>query len=155
MKQKNETASRLNCESKSYGPVTKDVLANLVSRHASQLCRWPNEEILTHAEMHSNTPQHEERMVPDVFKTDEALALLTKLRQAGILDEADMPNGLSGAKKGVLAWLIAQRLGINDRWKAFEQFWNVNSENLRTNHYIGMNQQQMSHFIDNINNIIR
>lgn len=155
MKQKNETASRLNCESKSCGPVTREVLANLVSRHASQLCRWLNEEILSDARTHGHQPQHQERMVPDVFKTGEALEILSKLRQAGILDENDMPNGLSGAQKGVLAWLIAQRLGIRDQWKAFEQFWNVNSENLRTNHYIGMNQQQMSHFIDNINNIIR
>ena len=46
--------------------------------------------------------------------------------------DADLqPVGLSGAKKGVLAWELCDFLGIKHCWKIMGTLWKCNGETIR------------------------
>lgn len=67
----------------------------------------------------SDTPT----VLPSCLTTPAAHDLLQRLVRAGLLDEAWQPVGLSIARRGVLASLLAQRLGIAQTWKTFGELW--------------------------------
>lgn len=70
---------------------------------------------------------------PEVLGTDKARKTLQKLADAGVLNENFMPaEGLSWSKKGELASLLAIELNIENTWKVFGAFWNVEPETLRS-----------------------
>lgn len=89
--------------------------------------------------------------IPACLDTPEAHELLQRLVQAGYVDEAWQPCGLSIAQRGVLASLVAQELGIAHTWKTFGSLWGMNPESLRAKYNEGINQERMGDFIALIN----
>ncbi|MDO4160953.1 MAG: hypothetical protein Q4D41_10890 [Prevotellaceae bacterium] len=69
--------------------------------------------------------------MPKELTTARAQKLLDKLREGGILDESLQPKKLSNAKKGIVIWLLANRLNLKSPWKSFGSLWNVNGETIR------------------------
>ena len=80
--------------------------------------------------------------LPEVLLTDEARALLAKLVEAGIVDEAWRPVGLSNAERGTLAEYITERLNISAKWKLWGNLWGMNPETLRTAKARGLEQEK-------------
>ena len=84
----------------------------------------------------------EAAQLPEVLCTDEARALHTKLREAGMVDEEWQPVGLSFTEKGTLIEYIADRLDIRAKWKFFGALWCVDPETLRTSKARGLEQDK-------------
>ena len=80
----------------------------------------------------------------------DALALLERLRRAGVVDEAWRPVGLSSAEKGVLASYIAARLGIATPWRTFARLWNMRPDTLRAAYNKGMEQKKTARFLERV-----
>ena len=88
-----------------------------------------------------------EVVLPDVLATPEAMALWQKAMSEGWIDERFQPR-ISLTKSAVLAFEIANRLGIQDRWKVFEQFWH--RKNMRSNYNNALTQRQSLKFLDDV-----
>ena len=89
--------------------------------------------------------------LPAVLDTPRARTLLERLVEAGLLDEAWQPVGLSGARRGVLAQQLAARLGIAHTWQTFAPLWGMKPETLRAAYNQGMAQKGMADFIGRLN----
>ena len=66
---------------------------------------------------------------------------------AGWVDEHYQPL-LSRTQAALLADAIAERLGIRDKWKVFEAFWN--RKNMYNDYYKAMEQHQSLIFRDEV-----
>ena len=89
-----------------------------------------------------DTKAMEASPLPEVLLTDEARALLAKLVEAGMVDEAWRPVGLSNAERGTLAEYITERLNISAKWKLWGNLWGMNPETLRTAKARGLEQEK-------------
>ena len=69
--------------------------------------------------------------IPKELQTPEAKKIIAKLQKKGYLDADLQPVGLSGAKKGVLAWELCDFLGIKHCWKTMGTLWKCNGETIR------------------------
>ena len=90
--------------------------------------------------------------LPEVLATDEAMALWRKAQQAGYVDEHYQPM-LSRTQAALLADAMAERLGIKEKWKVFEGFWN--RKNMYRDYYKALNLQQSLAFQDEIKKLFR
>ena len=86
------------------------------------------------------TPTHE--ALPEVLLADKARDLHARLMEAGMVDGAWMPVGLSNAEKGTLIDYIAERLDIRAKWKFFGALWHTDAETLRTSKARGLDQDK-------------
>ena len=84
------------------------------------------------------------------LNSPDALALLERLRRAGVVDEAWRPVGLSSAEKGVLASYIAARLGIATPWQTFARLWGMRPDTLRAAYNKGMEQKKTARFLERV-----
>ena len=84
------------------------------------------------------------------LNSPDALALLERLRRAGVADEAWRPVGLSSAEKGVLASYIAARLGIATPWRTFARLWDMRPDTLRAAYNKGMEQKKTARFLERV-----
>ena len=80
--------------------------------------------------------------LPEVLLTEKARELHVRLCEAGIIDEAWQPVGLSFTEKGTLIDYVAERLDIRTKWKFFGALWHVDSETLRTSKARGLDQDK-------------
>ena len=80
--------------------------------------------------------------LPEALLTDAARELHAKLVEAGMVDEAWRPVGLSFTEKGTLIDYVAERLDIRAKWKFFGALWRVDPETLRTSKARGLNQDK-------------
>ncbi len=85
--------------------------------------------------------------LPDVFCTEEAMALWEKVQRAGYVDENFQPL-ISRTQSALLADAMAERLGIREKWKVFEALWN--RKNMRSDYTRAMNQLQSLDFQDEL-----
>lgn len=66
--------------------------------------------------------------LPRELSSPEALKILQKLRENGILDDRFMPaEDLSIRGTAVLAQMISHKLWAENRWKVFQDYWGVNN----------------------------
>ena len=72
-----------------------------------------------------------EVVIPKELQSPEAKKIIAKLQKKGYLDADLQPVGLSGAKKGVLAWELCDFLGIKHCWKIMGTLWKCNGETIR------------------------
>lgn len=56
--------------------------------------------------------------------TERATAMWEVLRSRELIDEHLQPVGLSRTEAAMLAYMMAERLGIRNKWKTFEALWN-------------------------------
>lgn len=85
--------------------------------------------------------------LPSPLATPEAMILWQKAIDAGWVDEHYQPL-LSRTQAALLADAIAERLGIRDKWKVFEAFWN--RKNMYNDYYKAMEQHQSLIFRDEV-----
>ena len=90
--------------------------------------------------------------LPDVFCTEEAMALWEKVQRAGYVDENFQPL-ISRTQSALLADAMAERLGIKEKWKVFEVLWN--RKNMYRDYYKALNLQQSLTFQDKIKRLFR
>ena len=81
--------------------------------------------------------------LPEPLATPEAMALWRKAQQAGYVNEHFQPL-LSRTLSAILAFEMAKRLAIKDKWKIFEAFWN--RRNMYRDYYTSLNQNQSLEF---------
>ena len=107
-------------------------------------------------EPHPQTPLRKARGVdsaeaskslPDVLATDKAMVLWRKAQRAGYVDEHYQPT-VSRPEAAILAYEIAKRLGIEDKWKAFETLWN--RRNMYRDYHTAINQKKSLKFRDDL-----
>ena len=89
--------------------------------------------------------------LPEVLATDEAMALWRKAQQAGYVDDHYQPL-LSRTQSALLADAMAERLGIKDKWKVFENLWH--RKNMYKDFYCALNQKQSLVFQDKLKAIL-
>ena len=85
--------------------------------------------------------------LPDVLATDEAMVLWRKAQRAGYVDEHFQPL-ISRTQAALLADAMAERLGIKEKWKAFEGLWH--RKYMYHDYYRAMAQQQSLDFQDTL-----
>lgn len=77
--------------------------------------------------------------LPEELASPEAIRLLEKARIAGYLDDNYQPTK-SKTFSALLANEIAGRLGITNKWKVFEKFWN--RKDMYQDYHEAVNQKQ-------------
>ena len=92
--------------------------------------------------------------LPEVLQTLQAEDLLGKLQQAGMVDERMQPIGLSNAEKGILAFELARRLGIQNQWQVFATLWGTTPGTLRSAYNKANDQRKTLKFIEKIKNAL-
>ena len=85
--------------------------------------------------------------LPEVLATDRAMRLWEKGRQAGYVDECYQPL-LSRTQSALLADAMAERLGIKEKWKAFEELWQ--RKYMRNDYNLALTQRQSYKFQDDL-----
>ena len=85
--------------------------------------------------------------LPEVLRTDKAMALWRKVQAAGYVDEDCQPR-ISRTQAALLADAMAERLGIKEKWKVFGDLWKRN--NMRGDYTRAMNQRQSLGFQDKL-----
>ena len=96
---------------------------------------------------HPDPPCLGREEMPEVLRTEAAMALWKKARAAGYVDENYQPL-ISRTQAALLADAMAERLGIKEKWKVFETFWG--RKNMYRDYYKALNLQQSLTFQDDI-----
>ena len=86
--------------------------------------------------------------------TEKARELHARLREAGLVDEAWQPMGLSNAERGVLAFQLAVRLDIQNQWQVFSSLWGTTPSSLRSAYNKANEQRKTMSFIEKLNIIL-
>ena len=90
--------------------------------------------------------------LPEALSTEAAMALWKKAQAAGWVDANYQPL-ISRTQAALLADAMAERLGIKEKWKTFEGFWN--RKNMYRDYYKALNLQQSLAFQDEIKKLFR
>ena len=85
--------------------------------------------------------------LPEGLATEAAIRLWEKGRQAGHVDECYQPL-LSRTQSALLADAMAERLGIKEKWKAFEELWQ--RKYMRNDYNLALTQRQSYKFQDDL-----
>lgn len=93
----------------------------------------------------------EERALPDVLSSKQAMTLWQKALDAGYVDENYQPL-ISRTQSALLADAMAMRLGIRNKWKVFETFWN--RAKMYKDYYQAVDQKQFLPFQDKLKQIL-
>ena len=91
-------------------------------------------------------------LLPEVLRSEEAMALWEKMQAAGYIDEDFQPT-VSRTLSAIIADEMARRLGIKEKWKIFEALWH--RRNMYRDYYKALDLQQTLTFRDKIRRIIR
>ena len=92
-----------------------------------------------------SSPTENPSKMPEPLATEEAMALWEKAKRAGFVDESLQPK-ISRTKAAMMAYIMATKLGIRNKWKVFETFWH--RQNMYQDYYDALNQQQSIEFGD-------
>ena len=79
--------------------------------------------------------------------TPEAMILWKKAQDAGYVDEHYQPL-LSRTEAALLADVMAEKLGIKEKWKVFEAIWSRN--NMRNDYNDALNQQKTRKILEHL-----
>ena len=85
--------------------------------------------------------------LPEPLATPEAMALWKKAQLAGYVNEHFQPL-LSRTLSAILAFEMAKRLDIRNKWKLFGALWN--RQNMRGDYNDALNQRQTLDFLDSL-----
>ena len=92
-------------------------------------------------------PKRGGELLPEVLRTEKAMALWRKVQAAGYVDEQYQPT-ISRTQAALLADAMAERLGIKEKWKVFEGLWH--RKYMYHDYYRAMEQQQSLDFQDTL-----
>mgnify|MGYP007101871152 CR=1 FL=1 len=85
--------------------------------------------------------------LPEVLRTDKAMALWRKVQAAGYVDEDCQPR-ISRTQAALLADAMAVRLGIREKWKVFEGLWN--RKYMRSDYNLALSRKRSLVFQDEL-----
>ena len=88
--------------------------------------------------------EQEQTALPEVLATSE---LWERLRQAGLIDDDNQPT-VSRPEAALMAYTIAHRLNIINKWKMFEALWN--RKNIRGDYNTALGQRKSLEFQDRL-----
>lgn len=89
-----------------------------------------------------------EHVIPEVLAGSE---LWHKVQQAGLVDADGLPT-VSRPEAALLADILAERLGIANKWKFFEQLWLRN--NMRGDYNTALDQRKSLEFQERLKHIL-
>ena len=92
--------------------------------------------------------EQSEGEIPQVLAESE---LWQKVRESGLVDERNQPIG-PRTEAALLADMIARRLGIENKWKVFEQLWHRN--NMRGDYNRALEQKKSLAVQERLKNIL-
>jgi len=96
--------------------------------------------------------EHDEPPVlPECLSTDKAMDLWKKVIAEGWVDEEYQPK-ISRTLSALLAYHMAAKLGINNKWKTFEQLWQRND--MHGDYNKALSQQQSRLFLDKLKEVL-
>ena len=90
--------------------------------------------------------------MPEVLGTEAAMELWQKVQEAGYVDDRYQP-AISRTQSAILADEMAARLGIKEKWKAFETLWN--RRNMYRDYHDALDQRQSLQFRDTLKALFR
>ena len=90
--------------------------------------------------------------LPEQLSTPEAMTLWQQVLAAGYVDANYLPL-ISRTQAAILAYEMAKRLDIKDKWKLFEAFWC--RRNMYRDYYDALNQSQSIKFRDKLKSVLR
>lgn len=88
-----------------------------------------------------------EHVIPEVLAGSE---LWHKVQQAGLVDADGLPT-VSRPEAALLADMLAERLGIANKWKFFEKLWHRN--NMRSDYNTALDQRKSLEFQERLKHI--
>ena len=89
----------------------------------------------------------EDTILPETLSTDKAIVLWRKAQREGYVDERYQPL-ISRTQAALMADAMAERLGIKEKWKVFEGFWN--RKYMRSDYNLALTQKQSYEFQDKL-----
>ena len=89
--------------------------------------------------------------IPEKLKTPEAEELMEDLVDAGLLTEDWQPT-VSRPESALMADMLARKLGIDHKWKLFEQLWH--RQNMRNDYNTALEQKKSLLFQEKLKNIL-
>jgi hypothetical protein len=89
-----------------------------------------------------------EHVIPEVLAGSE---LWHKVQQAGLVDADGLPT-VSRPEAALLADMLAERLGIANKWKFFEKLWHRN--NMRSDYNTALDQRKSLEFQERLKHIL-
>ena len=89
--------------------------------------------------------------LPPELATEAAIVLWKKAQAAGYVNANYQPL-ISRTQAALLADTMAERLGIKEKWKVFEELWN--RKNMYNDYYKALEQQQSLAFQDTLKRVI-
>ena len=99
--------------------------------------------------VNDNLNDNENKEVPEVLASSE---LWERVKDEGLVDENNMPT-ISRPEAALLADMLAEKLGIGNKWKLFEKLWNRN--NMRNDYNTALEQRKSLKFQEKLKNILR
>ena len=90
--------------------------------------------------------------MPEALSTEAAMELWQKVQEAGYVDDRYQP-AISRTQSAILADEMAMRLGIKEKWKAFETLWN--RRNMYRDYHDALDQRQSLQFRDTLKALFR
>ena len=87
------------------------------------------------------------RVLPEPLATEKAMVLWEEAQEAGLVDEDYLPL-LSRTQSALLADAMAERLGIKEKWKVFEELWQ--RKYMRNDYNLALTQRQSYKFQDDL-----
>lgn len=91
---------------------------------------------------------------PKELQTEEAMAVLDKLKNADLLTEDYKPKGnMSLTEKALLAGMISGEIFNKNYWVPFQKYWGMN--NLSSLNNKANNQKKSGEFIEKIKNALK
>ena len=103
----------------------------------------------THQKPRTNSG--EARELPAALRTKEAMELWEKARKAELVDDHYQPL-ISRTESALLAYEMARRLDIRNKWKAFEKFWM--RKKMYQDYYQALNLNKSLEFQGKLKNIL-
>ena len=89
--------------------------------------------------------------LPEALATDEAMVLWRKAQEAGYVDANCQPL-ISRTQAALLADAMAERLGIREKWKVFEELWG--RKKMYKDYYEAVDQKQFLPFLNKLKQIL-
>lgn len=120
-----------------------DIMVELINEDIRKVMPKPEPPTLS--------PCSEEKAMPEELKTAKAMELWKKLQEAGYVDEHFQPT-VSRPEAAIIADELAVRLGIENKWKAFEMLWN--RRNMNRDYNTAMDQKKSLKFREKLKKVL-
>ena len=96
-------------------------------------------------------PERGGELLPEVLRTEKAMALWRKVQAAGYVDANYQPT-ISRTQAALLADAMAGRLGIKEKWKVFEGLWN--RKYMRSDYNLALTRKGSLDFQDELKRLL-